>query len=116
MADINDIVLIHYEDQPMVFARIEDIQADYKKDWYHVRLLLLNLPLQTVTWILKNAYINGEEFTMGGRKVRLERVVAPPESDSDAGTNGNEEPPPEKPEKPSGSPKVIPLSDRKPKS
>ena len=65
MTTINDIVLIYFEDQPFSFARIEDIAADVKKDWFHVKLLLLQLPLETVTWILKDVYINGEEFTMG---------------------------------------------------
>lgn len=77
MATENDIVLIHFEDQPAGFARIESIAADAKKDWYHVKLLLLQVPLQTVTWILKNDYINGAEFTMGGNRMRLERVVCP---------------------------------------
>ncbi len=74
----NDIVLIHYEDKPLVFARIEAILADHKPNWYHVRLLMLQVPLQVVTWILREAYIQGEPFTMNGKQMRLERVVAPP--------------------------------------
>ncbi|MDD3952063.1 MAG: hypothetical protein PHW59_13190 [Desulfobacterales bacterium] len=74
MATINDLVLIHFEDKPLIFARIEDIAADNKASWYHVKLLLLQVPLQTVSWILKDTYINGAEFTMGGRKVRLEKI------------------------------------------
>jgi len=77
MATINDVVLIYYEKNPVAFARIEEITADHKPDWYHVTLLMLNLPLQTVTWILRDIYIDGEEFTMGGQKMRLEKVVAP---------------------------------------
>lgn len=73
----NDIVLIYYEDAPMGFARIESIVADHKPDWYHVKLLLLQIPLQTVTWILREGYINGGEFTMGGNRMRLEKVVCP---------------------------------------
>jgi hypothetical protein len=30
-----------------------------------------------VTWILRDIYINGEEFTMDGKRIRLERIVAP---------------------------------------
>jgi len=78
MATINDIVLIYFEDNPVAFARIEDIVADYKPDWYHVTLLMLQLPLQTVTWILRDVYIEGETFTMGGKRMRLEKVKAPP--------------------------------------
>ncbi len=83
MAQENDIVLIYFEDQPASFARIESIAPDAKKDWYHVKLLLLQIPLQTVTWILRDVYINGEEFTMGGNRIRLEKVVAPPEAEPD---------------------------------
>ena len=82
MAKENDIVLIYLEDQPLSFARIEEIIADSKPDWYHVRLLLLHIPLQVVTWILKDVYINGEEFTMNGKRMRLEEVTAPEEIDS----------------------------------
>jgi hypothetical protein len=69
-----DVVLIHYQDKPMAYARIEAIEPDIKKDWYQVTLLLLTIPAQTVTWILREAYIHGELFTMGGHSVRLERV------------------------------------------
>jgi len=78
MATINDVVLIYFEENPVAFARIEDIVADYKPDWYHVTLLMLQLPLQTVTWILRDIYIEGETFTMDGKRMRLEKVVAPP--------------------------------------
>jgi len=74
MAVENDLVLIHYEDNPLSFARIEEILADHKPDWYHVRLLLLQAPLREVTWILRAAYIDGETFTMDGKKMRLELV------------------------------------------
>jgi hypothetical protein len=77
MADINDVVLIYLEDQPLTFARIENILPDSKPDWYHVKLLMLQVPLQVVTWILRDVYINGETFTMNGKPMRLERVVSP---------------------------------------
>lgn len=75
MATENDIVLIYLENKPMSFARIERILPDSKPDWYHVRLLMLQVPLQVVTWILRNAYINGDVFTMNGKQMRLEPVV-----------------------------------------
>lgn len=77
MAVENDIVLIHLEDQPLAYARIEEILADAKPNWYHVRFLLLQVPLQVVTWILRDVYINGEEFTMDGKRIRLEQIEAP---------------------------------------
>ena len=74
MAVEGDIVLIHYQDQPAAFARIELIEPDVKKGWYQVTLLLLTIPTRTVTWILRDAYIEGEPFTMGGKPVKLEEV------------------------------------------
>lgn len=80
MATINDIVLIYFEDEPLLFARIEDILPDHKPNWYHVKLLFLQVPLQVVTWILRDAYIAGGEFTMNGKRMRLEKVVCPEET------------------------------------
>lgn len=77
MAEIKDIVLIYLEDAPVSFARIEDIVPDHKKDWYQIRLLMLQIPLQVVTWILKAEYINGDVFSMNGKSMRLEKVEAP---------------------------------------
>jgi hypothetical protein len=77
MATENDIVLIYFEDQPLSYARIEQILPDNKPDWYHVKLLMLQIPLQVVTWILRDRYISGDEFTMNGKRIRLERVVSP---------------------------------------
>ena len=69
-----DVVLVHHEEKPALYARIEAIGPDVKKDWFQVTLLLLTLPAQTVTWILREEYINGEPFTMGGQAMRLEKV------------------------------------------
>ena len=82
MAVENDLVLIYFEEKPLAFARIESILPDSKKDWYHVKLLLLQIPLQVVTWILKDAYISGTEFTMNGKKMRLEKVETPAEQET----------------------------------
>jgi len=77
MATIGDLVLIYQEESPATFARIEDIWADKRPDWYEVKLLLLQVPVVEVVWILKEAYLNGEAFTMNGVKVRFEKVEAP---------------------------------------
>ncbi len=82
MAVENDLVLIYLEDKPLTFARIESILPDSKRDWYHVKLLLLQVPLQVVTWILKDVYINGTEFTMNGKRMRLKKVVSPVEKET----------------------------------
>ncbi|MBS3809259.1 MAG: hypothetical protein KGY38_03770 [Desulfobacterales bacterium] len=120
MAEEKDIVLIYYEDQPLIFARVEEIGPDVKKDWYQIRLMLLQLPVRTVTWILKDDYINGAEFTMGGHRMRLEKVE-PPEHDQgqpdeegqqeETGTDKTDKP--EKDESQDST--VISLKNRKPR-
>ena len=89
MATINDVVLIYFEDNPLIFARIEDISPDVKKDWYLVKLLILQVPLQVVTWILKEAYINGDEFTMNEKRMRLEKVECPEDQSIEDITDGS---------------------------
>ncbi len=77
MAAENDLVLIYIENEPVSFARIETIRADAKKNWFQITLLLLQIPLQVITWILKDDYINGEVFYMGGKEMKLEKIVCP---------------------------------------
>ena len=97
-----DVVLIYYQDQPMVYGRIEGIGPDVKKDWYQVTLLFLTVPAQTVTWILRDEYINGASFTMGGQAMRLEKVkrVLPEGAPQDNGQ-------PQGPKAPEKASKVI---------
>jgi hypothetical protein len=84
-----DLVLIHYQKQPALFARVEAIEPDVKKDWFQVTLLLLSIPPHTVTWILREEYINGAEFTMGGVPMTMETVHRTvkkiPKSEGEAG-------------------------------
>jgi hypothetical protein len=80
----NDVVLIYFEDRPLIFSRVESIAADVKPEWYQVKLLMLQVPLQVVTWILRESYINGKEFTMGGKRIRLEKVICPADEQSDS--------------------------------
>jgi hypothetical protein len=116
MATINDIVLIYMEGSPLAFARIESIDPDHKRGWFHVKMLLLQIPLQVVTWILRDVYIDGEIFTMGGKEMRLEKVVCPQEEIED-------DVPPEKDQTPANhdkndsgtEAKVISLTDLKKK-
>lgn len=107
MATENDIVLIYLEDTALSFARIESILPDSKPDWYHVKLLMLQVPLQVVTWILRDVYINGDTFTMNGKQMRLEKVVCPEDlEEPDTDTE------PEK-KTPASNVKVISFADRK---
>jgi hypothetical protein len=78
MATINDLVLVHVDNRPGFFARVEDISPDVKPGWWQVRLLVLTVPLQVYTWILDSSQIDGALFTMGGTPMMLEKVVTPP--------------------------------------
>jgi hypothetical protein len=109
----NDLVLIYMEDIPLSFARIESILADSKPDWYHVKLLMLQVPPHIVTWILRDIYINGSEFTMQGKRMRLEKVVAPPESQALEQEEEKKDAAASKKNKDTGRPKVISLKDIK---
>ncbi len=100
-----DLVLIYFEDKPLSFARIESIEPDHKPDWYQV-------PVQLVTWILRSAYIEGAEFTMNGKRMRLEKVQAPAEGPFRE--KENRKPAAPGAGKPEGPPaKVIPLAQLK---
>ncbi len=81
MTKIGDVVLVYMDNSPAFFARVEEVTDDAKPGWFHVKLLVLQIPLLVVTWILREPYYNGEEFTMGGRPMRIEKVVAPTEVD-----------------------------------
>lgn len=74
---IKDLVLVYKEDDPQFFARVEDISEDVKPGWFHLKLLVLTVPVHEVTWILKDIYIDGTEFSMNGNKMRIEKVVSP---------------------------------------
>lgn len=125
-----DVVLVHIENNPAFFARVEDITADIKPGWFQVKLLVLQVPLMVITWILRETYVNGDEFTMGGRPVRMAKVVAPEEYEvrdeaRDETTGGGEgpkgpvEPAPAASTAPKDAPKekgkVLSLADRRKK-
>jgi hypothetical protein len=113
MATEKDLVIIYFEDNPLSFARIENILPDSKPDWYHVKLLLLQMPPQLVTWILRDVYINGGEFTMNGKRMRLEKVVVPDEPKSPEKIGKKDET--DESAEAAGKAKVISLKDIKKK-
>ena len=84
MTKIGDVVLVYMDNNPAFFARVDDISADVKPGWFNVKLLVLQVPLMMVTWILREAYFNGQEFTMGGRPMRIEKVIAPAEEHAES--------------------------------
>jgi hypothetical protein len=72
-----EVVLIHFNDKPTLYARIENLRPDHKKAWWQLTFLLLTIPPQSLTWILDEDQVRGAEFTMQGNPIRIERVKAP---------------------------------------
>ena len=66
-----EVVAIFVDNKPYLYAKIEDIEPDIKPKWFRVTLLMLSFPPVEVTWILKEEYINGAEFTMDGVPVKI---------------------------------------------
>jgi len=77
MRAIGDLVAIYIDNKPSVYARIESIEPDIKRHWYQVRLLFLGFPLQEMTWILKDEYLEGSSFTMKDIPVQIIPVAKP---------------------------------------
>mgnify|MGYP001129666113 CR=1 FL=1 len=71
---IGDLVLVYVNDSPSFYGRIENIEPDPKPGWYQVTFLFLGIPARMAVWILKEEYIDGAPFTMGGTPLRLELV------------------------------------------
>jgi hypothetical protein len=114
MATIHDLVLIHVDDKPGFYARIDEIIPDVKPGWWQVKLLVLTFPMQVFTWILDDFQIEGADFTMGGTPLRLEPVVSPVELERVEKENAEKESA-LKARQEGGGPKVISLQDRRKK-
>lgn len=74
MRNIGEIVAVYIDDKPSIYARIEDYEADVKPRWFKVKMLFLTFPPQEVTWILREAQVDGEPFTMNNIPVKLNTV------------------------------------------
>jgi hypothetical protein len=100
-----DLILVHTDNKPGFFARVEEITPDVKRGWWRVRFLPIgfeNLDFNTLVWILDNDQIRGADYTMSGVPMRIERI--PPYQ------NPGPAPSDDKPEKPG---KVVSLADRR---
>ena len=82
-----DLVLVHIDHKPSFFARVEDINPDYKRGWWHVKLFVLALPMKVLSWIIDDDQIRGADFTMGGTPVRIEKIQPPPEETAEETTD-----------------------------
>jgi hypothetical protein len=105
---IHDLVLVHVDDRPGFFARIEAIAPDVKPGWWQVKLLVLTMPLQVYTWILDESQINGAPYTMGGTPLRLEKIISPVRQEETPPSPAGKEKP-----RQDGSAKVVSLFGRK---
>jgi len=119
MVQSGDLVLVYMEGNPAFFARVEMIRPDLKPEWYQVKLLILQIPLVVATWILRRAYIDGDEFTMGGRPVRVVKVISPEEVEEAVESKSKELTEVPKPARDTtaskGRGKVVSLADRRKK-
>lgn len=113
MAAINDLVLVHIDNKPGFYARIEDISPDVKPGWWQVKLLVLTFPLQIFTWTLDESQINGAPYTMGGTPIQLERVESPMGREEKPGDDAPVKESKGKEKREGG--KVVSLSERKKK-
>jgi hypothetical protein len=104
---IHDLVLVHVDNRPGFFARVEAMSPDMKPGWWQVKLLILTMPLQVYTWILDESQINGAPYTMGGTPIRLEKIISPVQDERTPLPARNE------PKQEKGSAKVVPLFGRK---
>ncbi|HPI92581.1 MAG TPA: hypothetical protein PLT09_14065 [Deltaproteobacteria bacterium] len=91
MRSIGDVVAIHINNQPSVYARIEAIEADLKPRWYRVKFLFLGFPPQEVTWILRAEYLEGAHFTMKDVPMQILPLKKPgsPQTQSPAKTGAS---------------------------
>jgi hypothetical protein len=82
MRSIGEIIAVYIDDKPSFYARIEDYEADVKPRWFKVKMLFLTFPLQEVTWILREAQVDGEPFTMNNIPVKLNTIKSSARSDN----------------------------------
>jgi len=73
-----DIVLLAAEEpQMLLYALVTDIERDNsrKDEWWHVRMQVFSVPLQSITWTLRREQFTGQEiFTMGGEQRFVQAV------------------------------------------
>lgn len=74
-----DVFLAHIDEKPAFFAWVTNITPDVKKGWWRIRFVVLAIPTMTMTWTLDDNQIRGEDFTMGGIPVHIEKVIEPEE-------------------------------------
>jgi hypothetical protein len=77
MVSENSIVLIHEKKSDVTFscyARVDKIEGDIKPGWYNITFKILIPGYEDLNLTLREEYLNGEEFTVGGNPIRIEEV------------------------------------------
>ncbi len=87
-----DLVLIHIEEKPAFYGRVEHISPDSKRGWWRVRFLFLTFPHQLTTWIVDDDQLRGADFTMGGTPIRIEKLEIAEDTPPAESATGDEEP------------------------
>ncbi len=77
MFHVGEVILVYIDNEPGFFARIEKIVPDHKKSWWQMSFLILSIPLKTMTWILDDEQMRGQNFTMNGVPMQIKKVEAP---------------------------------------
>jgi len=85
------VLLVAKKPQMLLFGLVTDIKRDSsrKDEWWHVRMQILSVPLQSVTWTLRLEQFTGREiFTMGGEQhfiqaVQLDKPLVDPAAQPD---------------------------------
>jgi len=72
------IILIISNQKEGIYAFVDDVIADVKPNWWRVTFQILLptpdfKPLKRM-WILDDQQIHGQEFTMGGIKLQLQKT------------------------------------------
>ena len=79
--DVGDIVLIAAKKpQMLVYALVQSIERDPSRrdEWWQVRMVLLAVPPQQITWTLRTPQMTGMEvFTMGGEERFCKAILLP---------------------------------------
>jgi len=95
--EVGDLVLLVAEEPRMlVYALVTDIERDQSRrdEWWHLRMQVLTVPPQSMTWTLRMEQFTGREiFTMGGKERFVQAVRFDP-GPKPAG--GEKKQPPEK--------------------
>ena len=94
-----DIFLCFVDNSPAFYARVNEISYDVKPGWYEFMFTQLGMPLNHIAWKLQAAHINGDDFTMGGKPIKIQKVNFPAVRDV-------------QPEKPKTQGKVIDITER----